>query len=310
MAAVRVALDALPRQRLHRPGRARATGGGAIVTDPTPPAPRLGRADLHLHTLASDGTASAEEMLLRAARLGLDVVAVTDHDDLRGALRAQEAAARLDSPVQVVAGVELTTRGGHLLALFPGDLGAGRPTPDVSPLRSLAWTIAAIHAQGGVAIVPHPMSWIPPGAKARAIDRLMAGAAESRPDGIELANPTPPAGRRSAAARRWNRGWGLAETGSSDAHFPEVMGAALTRFPGRTVDDLMRALTIGATVAEWGPSPSWRQIGARRLLAQQGRSGLATPLALARRALGAQGDSGRDARGAGAGRRLRTPDAR
>ncbi|MDE2640762.1 MAG: PHP domain-containing protein [Chloroflexota bacterium] len=270
------------------------------MTDPTPPAPRLGRADLHLHTLASDGTASAEEMLLRAARLGLDVVAVTDHDDLRGALRAQEAAARLDSPVQVVAGVELTTRGGHLLALFPGDLGAGRPTPDVSPLRSLAWTIAAIHAQGGVAIVPHPMSWIPPGAKARAIDRLMAGPAESRPDAIELANPTPPAGRRSAAARRWNRSWGMAETGSSDAHFPEVLGAAQTRFPGRTMDDLMRALAIGATVAEWGPSPSWRQIGARRLLAQQGRSGLATPLALARRAIGAQGPGAIGAQGQGA----------
>ncbi len=253
--------------------------------------PRLGRADLHLHTLASDGTASAGEMLRRAARVGLDVVAVTDHDDLRGGLRAQEAAARLDGAVQVIPGVELTTRGGHLLALFPGDLGAGRPTPDVSPLRSLAWTIAAVHAQGGVAIVPHPMSWIPPGVKRRAIDRLMAGAAESRPDAIELANPTPPAGRRSAAARRANRSWGLAETGASDAHFPEVVGAALTRFPGRTIDDLMRALAIGATVAEWGPPPPWRRIGARRLIAQQGRSMNATPLALARRAIGAQGDS-------------------
>jgi hypothetical protein len=254
------------------------------VTAEPSPAPRLGRADLHLHTVASDGMGTAEEMLARAARLGLDVVAVTDHDDLRGGLRAQEAAARLGGPVQVIPGVELTTRGGHLLALFPGDLGAGRPTPDVSPLRSLAWTIAAIHAQGGIAIVPHPMSWVPPGVKRRALDRLLRQGPESRPDAIELANPTPPAGRRSAAARRWNRTAGLAEAGSSDAHFPEVMGTALTRFPGRTIDDLVRALAIGATVAEWGPAPSWRRIGARRLIAQQGRSGLATPLALGRRA--------------------------
>ena len=88
---------------------------------------RLGRADLHVHTDASDGMASAEEMLIRAARAGLDIVAVTDHDDLRGGLRAQEAAARSGSAVRVIPGVELTTRGGHLLALFPG---AGAGTPD------------------------------------------------------------------------------------------------------------------------------------------------------------------------------------
>ena len=245
---------------------------------------RLGRADLHVHTDASDGMATAEEMLVRAARAGLDIIAVTDHDDLRGGLRAQEAAARLGSAVRVIPGVELTTRGGHLLALFPGDLGAGRPTPDVPPLRSLAWTIAAVHAQGGIAIVAHPLAIVPLSAGRRALDRLAAGAAESRPDGIELANPTPPARRRGPAARRRNRGWGLAETGGSDAHFAEAIGAALTRFPGRTIDDLMRALAIGATVAEWGEGPSWRAIGARRLLAQQGRALGATPLALARRA--------------------------
>ena len=244
---------------------------------------RLGRADLHVHTDAGDGMASAEEVLLRAARAGLDIVAVTDHDDLRGGLRAQEAAARSGSAVRVIPGVELTTRGGHLLALFPG-AGAGNPTPDVPPLRSLAWTIAAVHAQGGVAIVAHPMALVPLSAGRRALDRLLAGPAESRPDGIELANPTPPARRRGAAARRRNRAWGLAETGGSDAHFPETIGAALTRFPGRTIDDLVRALAIGATVAEWGDGPSWRAIGARRLLAQQARALGATPRALARRA--------------------------
>ena len=255
------------------------------MTAATSVAPRLGRADLHMHTLASDGMATAEEMLIRAARAGLDIVAVTDHDDLRGGLRAQEAAARSGSAVRVIPGVELTTRGGHLLALFPG-AGAGQPAPDVPPLRSLAWTIAAVHAQGGVAIVAHPLALVPLSAGRRTLDRLLAGAAESRPDGIELANPTPPARRRGVAARRRNRVWGLPETGGSDAHFPEAIGAALTRFPGRTIDDLIRALAIGATVAEWGDGPSWRQIGVRRLLAQQGRAMTATPLALARRAQG------------------------
>ena len=65
----------------------------------------------------------------------------------------------------------------------------------------------------------------------------------------------------------------------------------------------MRALAIGATVAEWGERPSWREIGARRLLAQQGRALGATPLALARRARGAHNSSARGARENSAARR-------
>ena len=42
--------------------------------------PLLGRADLHVHTLASDGVSSVAEVLERAAELGLDVLAITDHD--------------------------------------------------------------------------------------------------------------------------------------------------------------------------------------------------------------------------------------
>ena len=243
---------------------------------------RLGRADLQVHSDAGDGMASAAEILRWAQRAGLDIVAVTDHDDLRGGLRALEAAARIDSPVAVLPGVEVTTRSGHLLALFPPS--RLDPTPDVPPLRSLAATVAAVHAQGGVCVVPHPLARLPVSVGRRALDRLSLAAPESRPDGIELANPAPPARWAAAAARRGNRRWGLPETGGSDAHFPETIGAALTRFPGRSIDELMTALAIHATVAESRPAPSLRAIGPRRLLAQQARGLSATPRALAGRA--------------------------
>ena len=52
---------------------------------------RFGRADLHLHTMASDGTATALTMLERAEAEGLDVIAITDHDRIDAALAARAA---------------------------------------------------------------------------------------------------------------------------------------------------------------------------------------------------------------------------
>ena len=98
---------------------------------------RLGRADLHIHTLASDGTASVGEILdAVAARDDLDVIAITDHERIDAAIAARAMAADRGMATQVVVGEEVTTRGGHLLGLF-----LERPIPS---LRSLRWTIAAI----------------------------------------------------------------------------------------------------------------------------------------------------------------------
>ena len=54
-------------------------------------ATRSGRADLHLHTMASDGTATALTMLERAEAEGLDVIAITDHDRIDAALEIGRA---------------------------------------------------------------------------------------------------------------------------------------------------------------------------------------------------------------------------
>jgi predicted metal-dependent phosphoesterase TrpH len=55
----------------------------------------MGLADLHIHTVYSyDGTASVPAVLARAKQVGLDVIAITDHDEIRGALRAFELASK------------------------------------------------------------------------------------------------------------------------------------------------------------------------------------------------------------------------
>lgn len=72
--------------------------------------------DLHVHTAASDGTCSPRETVRRAAELGLRAIAVTDHDTISG--QAEALAAGLDYGVEVVQGIEVSTKYGvavHIL---------------------------------------------------------------------------------------------------------------------------------------------------------------------------------------------------
>jgi predicted metal-dependent phosphoesterase TrpH len=66
------------------------------------------KADLHLHTTASDGRLEPEEIVLLAAKVGLDVIAITDHDTIDGVAPALAAAEALSSPA-VIPGVEINT---------------------------------------------------------------------------------------------------------------------------------------------------------------------------------------------------------
>src|SRR5437763_5512998 len=59
------------------------------------PMPKRGRADLHMHTTFSDGWPEPHQLVDHARSVGLDVIAVTDHDTIEGALRAADYAATL-----------------------------------------------------------------------------------------------------------------------------------------------------------------------------------------------------------------------
>lgn len=79
-----------------------------------------GRADLHLHTTASDGAWSPTELVDKAISVGLEVIAVTDHDTLDGIEEAMNRGA--ERGLEVIPGVELSVRGAgqevHLLGYF------------------------------------------------------------------------------------------------------------------------------------------------------------------------------------------------
>ncbi len=266
---------ALPNRRAHAPGQSPAPIAPADAPAGAPA--RFGLADLQVHTSAGDGMMDASAIFERVEHVTeLDLIAVTDHDDIGGALAARELHARGSYRFGLLTGIELTTRSGHLLAL---DI--ERP---LRPLRPLDETVAAIHRAGGLAVVPHPLSYLTRSIGQRALQRLLdSGDPELRPDGIELANGSLAARVTEGKARRLNRErFHLAETGGSDAHFLEEVGRAATLFPGSTADDLRAALAAGSTEARMLAPVPLSAIGWRRLARQQVRGLSVTP----RRVLG------------------------
>jgi predicted metal-dependent phosphoesterase TrpH len=219
------------------------------------PTVRLGRADMHIHTLASDGTSSVTEILDHVERQGfLDVIAIADHDRIDAAVAARQMAADRGLTVTVAVGEEISTRGGHLLALFLEE-----PVP---ALKGLAWSIEAVHDQGGLAIPAHPLVPYPLCAQGSAIRRLLASDNPAiRPDTIETFNPTALGKYRHDAVVRFAEEFGLAQMGNSDAHIASAVGACWTSFPGRTPDDLRAALADGASRHHGGFHGSFDQLG-------------------------------------------------
>jgi len=201
----------------------------------------VGRADLQLHSDLGDGLASPEAILDAAERVGLDVIALTDHDDIRGAFLLRDIAARRSSPVEIVPGVEVTTRSGHLLALWVEE--------EIPMFAPLAATVSRIHRGGGVAIVPHPLSYLTFSVGEGALRGL---AADTDPlvhvDAIETRNPSY-AGRVRGARAAWLNDTLLhvAATGSSDAHHAKLVGTAWTEFDGSDGAALRRAITRRTT---------------------------------------------------------------
>lgn len=202
-------------------------------------------ADLHIHTTASDGTASPAEVLEFASEAtDLTAIAICDHNTNEGALEAAAIAHRYR--VEVIVGQEVESADGHILSLWTPDI--------VAPGMSAEKTVAAIHDQGGLAVAAHPFAprWWHKHGLCRGEREVYDTVAF---DGVEVANSTPLLLFANVRAKLYRRAHTarLAGTGGSDAHMLSVIGTSRTLFPGMTVDDLRRALE-SKTTRGWGPS--------------------------------------------------------
>ena len=204
-----------------------------------------GRADMHIHSLYSDGTASVRQILDHVEHhTELDVVAITDHERIDGALRAAELHAAGDYSYDLVVGEEITTRRGHVLALFVTDR--------LPALRPLEETLRAIHAAGGLAIAAHPMAPVPLSVGRRSLRGVREHEGEGvHFDALELFNPSYAGRVRQGARMDLNAAeLGLPGVGNSDGHVLEGIGTGFTSFAGHTAGDYRRAVLAGDVTAE------------------------------------------------------------
>ena len=200
----------------------------------------MGLADLHIHTIYSyDGTASVPAVLTRARQIGLDVIAITDHDEIAGALKALELAPNYG--VEVIPGSEITTAEGDLLAL--------NITEKVPPTRPLIETVLKVGELGGFCIAPHPMAG---GFGMKSLSAYSILKALRNKDvariliGIEAYNATAIDKMSNHYARILAERLEVAHTGSSDAHVTEAIGLGATEFEGYTAQQLINALRTGS----------------------------------------------------------------
>ena len=213
--------------------------------------------ELHAHSaLSYDGRDSVDLLLEQAAAVGLDALAITDHDEIDASLAAAEKAG--DYGLVGITGMEISTAAGHVLGLGI--------TERVPAGLSFEETLDRIHDLGGVAVVPHPYQTSRSGVMANITETELAEA-----DAIEVYNSRLLTGRGNRKARQFAERRDLPQTAGSDAHISEMIGQAVTRIDAddRSASAILDAILDGRTSVEGKRTPwhvSFRQAagGAKR----------------------------------------------
>lgn len=204
----------------------------------------LGRADLHIHTTHSDGTATIPKLMKYVRdETDLSVIAVTDHNKISGSVEAKKMAG--DYPFEVIVGEEVESTDGHILGLFLSERVPGG--------KAARYTVDAIREQGGIAVLAHPFS-PDPLSRSGICSGLGALAAGVIFDAIEVYNSMPLLVRANIMARRYALMTGeSAMVGGSDAHALRAVAQAYTLFEGKTAADLYGSILKHHTCAMHRP---------------------------------------------------------
>jgi len=195
------------------------------------------RLDLHNHTCYSpDGLMSPAELLRTARASGVDCLAVTDHNSIRGALEAMALAEADASLPRVIPGIELFTADGEIIGLYVRE--------EIPAGLSLELSVRLIREQGGLVYLPHPYDLFRRGTISRGVRARAAGLA----DIIEVVNGRSLGPRANQKAGALARRAGKPGGAGSDAHRTKEVGQAyvvVDEAPTReTLIRLLRAGTV------------------------------------------------------------------
>jgi predicted metal-dependent phosphoesterase TrpH len=191
------------------------------------------KADLHAHThFSRDAVTSVETFIRRYERAGIDYVAVSDHNNVDGAL-----AVRGDAKFRVIVSEEIKSGEGEIIGLFLQETIRKGLTPED--------TVRAIREQGGLVLVPHPFD------RARrsplreeALLRILNDV-----DVIEVFNARNVYAADNERALRFAEEHNKLKSAATDSHTPWEIGLAYTEMPAfETAAGFLVALGTGKVV--------------------------------------------------------------
>jgi hypothetical protein len=190
--------------RRREPRTRRPAGNGRAMID----------VDLHMHTDHSSDCATPVEVLLATAKAeGLGAIAITDHNEISGAL---DALGKADG-IKVIVGEEVKTASqGEVIGLFLRER--------IPRGLSLEQTVAEIRRQGGLVYVPHPfdrMHTVP------GYEHLLTILEEI--DALEIFNPRVAIGSFNEEAARFAAKYRLTAAAGSDSHVAAGLGSVRVR---------------------------------------------------------------------------------
>jgi hypothetical protein len=195
------------------------------------------RVDCHLHTVASgDSVLTLEQLAERARQASLDVVCITDHNEISAAVGAAGLGLR------VIVGEEIRTPDGDIIGLFL--------TERIPYVLPVAEVVARIRAQGGLVYAPHPFDEV-----RSSLGRVLPGlCAAGAVDIVEVFNAKTedrvPNDRAAALATAY----ALPGGAGSDAHDAPGVGAAYLEMPDFDGPaDFLAALASARVTGEYRP---------------------------------------------------------
>jgi len=205
---------------------------------PKNPKPKIhSKADLHIHSTFSDGENDPQEIVNEALKKGLSVIAITDHNRIKGARAAKKYTLKHKLPLEIIIAEEIYTKQGEVIALFIKKW--------IKPHRDIKETCREIKKQGGLVVAAHPASIIGGvGLSYREIRRL---AKKNLLDAIEHHNGGDLIRFDRHLTKYKVKLPNLAQLGGSDAHQQKDIGLCYTTFPGKNANDLKKAIEKNLT---------------------------------------------------------------
>lgn len=202
------------------------------------------RVDLHTHTMWSgDSTTTPDEFAAAIDASGLDVVCITDHNAIDGAIALRDRLA-----CRVIVGEELRTAAGEIIGLFL--------TERVPMGTSHVDAAKAIRDQGGVVYVPHPFDPMRRNLTETALREL---AEAELIDAVEVLNAKTSLSSLNRRAAEFAAEYGIVAGAGSDGHVPDALGAAYVEMDDfSTPMEFLASLATGTVVGHhWDEPRPW-----------------------------------------------------